>query len=197
MKAVIASVPEHILKWRRRTGADRHDEMWEGVLHMAPVPNREHQDLESCIEFWFRQHWTKPTGGRVYHQINVAEPGTWPDNYRVPDLVVLTPARFHVDCNEYFDGGPDVVVEIRSPDDESYEKFDFYAKVGVQEVWVIDRDTRSPEIYALVGCEYQRREANAEGWLTSDASGVELRSTANEKLEIRLAGQNESAALLP
>ncbi len=34
MKAVMASVPEHILEWRRRTGADQWDEMWEGVLHM-------------------------------------------------------------------------------------------------------------------------------------------------------------------
>jgi hypothetical protein len=39
MKAVMANVPEHILEWRRRTGADQWDEMWEGVLHMAPSPN--------------------------------------------------------------------------------------------------------------------------------------------------------------
>lgn len=197
MKAVMASVPEHILEWRRRTGADRHDEMWEGVLHMAPSPNRDHQEFVGAILSWLRYNWNQPRGRRVYHEINVAEPGTWPDNYRVPDLVLLTPARFHIDRNEYFDGGPDVVVEIRSPDDESYEKFDFYAKVGVQEIWVIDRDTRCPEIYVLVGSEYQRRETNTDGWLTSDASGVEFRSAANEKLEIRLTGQNESAALLP
>ena len=39
MKAVMANVPEHILEWRRRTGADQWDEMWEGVLHMAPSPS--------------------------------------------------------------------------------------------------------------------------------------------------------------
>ena len=39
----------------------------------------------------------------------------WPNNYRIPDLVLLTPERFDIDCNEYFDGGPDAVVEIRSP----------------------------------------------------------------------------------
>jgi len=36
MKAVIAEVPEDILQQRKRTGADRWDEVWEGVLHMAP-----------------------------------------------------------------------------------------------------------------------------------------------------------------
>jgi hypothetical protein len=96
---------------------------------MAASPNREHQDFEYGLEFWLREHWAKPNGCRVYHQINVAEPGTWPDNYRIPDLVLLTPARFHIDCNEYFDGGPDVVVEIHSPDDEAYEKLGFYAMI--------------------------------------------------------------------
>jgi Uma2 family endonuclease len=60
----------------------------------------------------------------------VAPPGGWPDNHRIPDLVLLTPARFAIDRNEYFEGAPDVVVEIRSPGDESYEKRDFYAALG-------------------------------------------------------------------
>src|SRR3990172_7275684 len=161
MKAVMANVPEHILAWRRRTGADQWDEMWEGVLHMAPSPNRDHQDFEGALEAWLRQHWAAPGGGRVYHQINISEPGTWPDNYRIPDLVLLTPQRFDIDRNEYFDGGPDAVVEIHSPGDEAYEKLDFYAKVGVREVWVIERDTKRPEIYELVGDEYRAREASA------------------------------------
>ena len=60
MKAVMANVPEHILAWRRRTGADQWDEMWEGVLHMAPSPNRDHQDFEGALEFWLRLHWAEP-----------------------------------------------------------------------------------------------------------------------------------------
>src|ERR1044072_4845989 len=109
MKAVMATVPPDILEWRRRTGADQWDEMWEGVLHMAPSPNRDHQDFEGALEAWLRLNWAGPNGCRVYHQINVAQPGTWPKNYRVPDLVLLTPKRFHIDCNEYFEGGPDAV----------------------------------------------------------------------------------------
>jgi len=45
MKAVIPEVPQHFLEQRARTGLDRWDEMWEGVLHVPPAPNREHQDL--------------------------------------------------------------------------------------------------------------------------------------------------------
>lgn len=197
MKAVMANVPEHILEWRRRTGADQWDEMWEGVLHMAPSPNRDHQRFEFRLEAWLWEHWAEPGGCRVYHQINVSEPGTWPNDYRIPDLVLLTPARFDIDCNEYFDGGPDAVVEIHSAGDESYEKFDFYAKVGVREVWVIDRDSKRPEVFELVGNEYQLREPNADGWVRSNVANVEMRAAAGDKLEIRVVGRDETLAKLP
>jgi Uma2 family endonuclease len=193
----MAQVPAHILEWRRRTGADQWDEMWEGVLHMAPSPNRDHQDFEFDLEDWLRRHWAKPNGCRVYHQINIAEPGAWPNNYRIPDLVLLTPARFDIDCNEYFDGGPDAVVEIYSPGDESYEKLDFYAKVGVREVWIIDRDSKRPEVFELIDDAYQLRECDAEGWVVSQVAGVEFRASKDEKLEIRLVGHSETLSRLP
>jgi Uma2 family endonuclease len=197
MKAVMASVPEHILEWRRRTGADRWDEMWEGILHMAPSPNRDHQGFEFRLESWLYEHWAKPNGCQVYHQRNVAEPGTWPDNYRVPDLVLLTPMRFDIDQNEFIDGGPDVVVEIHSPGDEAYEKLDFYAKVAVREVWIINRDSKRPEIFELVGGEHRSRMADANGWLRSDVASAEFRAAGDGKLEIRLTGHPETAARLP
>ena len=94
MKAVFPEVPQHVLDHRSRTGADMWDEMWEGVLHMPPVPNREHQDLALTLAFWLRTHWAVPRGNRVHGPINVASPGGWPNDYRIPDLVLLTPERF-------------------------------------------------------------------------------------------------------
>jgi Uma2 family endonuclease len=197
MKAVMANVPEHILEWRHRTGADQWDEMWKGVLHMAPSPNRDHQDFELTLAMWLRLNWAIPNSCRVYTRINVAEAGAWPDNYRIPDIVLLTPARFDIDHNEYFDGGPDAIVEIHSPGDEAYDKLDFYAKVGVREVWIIDRDTKRPELFELVGDEFQPQETDAEGWLRSNVAGVELRATAGEKLEIRIADRENTLTRLP
>src|SRR5438093_132592 len=57
MKAVIPCVSDPILAWRKHSGADQYDEMWEGVLHMPPVPNRFHQDLEFALEAWLRWFW--------------------------------------------------------------------------------------------------------------------------------------------
>ena len=195
MKAVLAEVPEHFLAWRKTTGADRYDEMWDGVLHMGPMPNRRHQDLEGALESWLRTHWTRQSGGKVYHQINVASIGGWTNNYRVPDLVLLLPDRFGIDHNEYFEGAPSAVVEIRSPNDETYEKLPFYAGIGVPEVWIFDRDSRQPELQHLVGSEYRPLAPDADSWLLS-ALGVEFRAEAVGKLCMRLAGWHESQTIL-
>lgn len=129
--------------------------------------------------------------------MNVASPGRWPNDYRIPDLVLLKPDRFHIDKNEYLDGGPNVVVEIRSPGDESYEKLPFYARIGTEEAWIIDRDTKVPEIYLLRGEDYEPATADAEGWLHSPATGVQLRGEAGGKLAIQLAGRGETRELVP
>jgi Uma2 family endonuclease len=197
MIAVMANVPEHILEWRRRTGADRYDEMWDGVLHMAPVPNRGHQDFAFALAMWLRLNWANPNGCRVHLEINIAEEGTWPNNYRIPDLVLLTPARFHIDGNEYFDGGPDAVVEIHSPGDEAYDKLEFYAKLDVLEVWIIDRYTKQPEVLELPGDACRARQPDAAGLSRSVAAGVEMQFVASDKLEIRVGGRDGTQARLP
>jgi Uma2 family endonuclease len=185
------------MELRRRNGADRWDEMWDGVLHMPPMPNRRHQDLEWAIEAWLRQFWVPCSGGKCYHQINVASLGGWPRNYRIPDVVLLTPDRFGIDKDEYFEGGPTVVVEIRTAGDETYQKFDFYAAIGVSEVWVVDRDTRRPEVYQLQGSGYEAVAADAAGCLASRATGVSLGASPQGQLTLQLAGNPASLRELP
>jgi hypothetical protein len=51
-----------------------------------------------------------------------------------------------------------VVVEIVSPDDETYDKLPFYAAHGVNEVLVSDPDERSLRIMALAGDHYEDAE---------------------------------------
>jgi len=197
VKAVMPEVPQQILNWRKRCGADQWDEMWEGVLHMPPAPNRDHQALEGALERWLWTYWAEPRGARVYHQINVASVGGWPSDYRIPDLVLLTPDRFHIDRNEYFEGPPLVVVEIHSPGDEAREKAPFYAELGVPEMWIIDRDAKRPEIYTLGENRYDEAPPDGEGWLGSPHAGIFLRAEPGGKLAIRRADDPDSLRLLP
>jgi len=197
MKGVLPDIPEHILEWRARTGADQWDEMWDAVLHMPPAPNGEHRELEGALEYWLRDRWCPAGGNKVFHQINLARPGGWPDDYRIPDLVLLAPGRFGIDRNEYFEGAPTVVVEIHSPGDETIEKMPFYARLGVPELWIIDRDTKAPQIHVLADGRYEKHVADAEGWRISSATGVRLRGEMGAKLGIQLADDLATFQVLP
>jgi len=119
------------------------------------------------------------------------------NNYRIPDLVLLTAERFSINCRTHFEGGPEVVVEIRSPGDESEEKLPFYAQIGVLEVWVIDRDTKQIDLYVLTGDSYVRRPARDDGWFHSPVTDIEMRVGRPGKFAIRLRGDDSTRGELP
>jgi Uma2 family endonuclease len=198
MKVFIPSAPPELIEERKRTGAHQWDEMWDGVWHLMPLPNREQQDLEGSLIGYLHTRWARPNRAKVHLQINLASPGGWPDkDYRIPDLLLLWPERFSINRNEYFDGAPDAVIEIHSPGDEAYEKLPFYAKLGVPEVWIIHRDTKEPEIHLLRRGRYRRQKPAANGWVISPAMGVELRVGKPGKLAVRMNGDDATRQDLP
>jgi Uma2 family endonuclease len=199
MQAVIANMPRHWIEERKNSEAGQWDEMWNGVLHMPPMPNTMHQDFEGSLAAYLRYRWARPTGNKVYQQINLcpANERDWPLNYRVPDILLLTPAQFGINRGTHFAGAPLVVVEIKSPGDESYEKFPFYAGIGVQEVWVFDRDSRTPEIHVLVAGAYELQSPAVDGWHRSAATGVEFRQTRPGWVWVRVNGDEATAEELP
>ena len=200
MRGVMPEVPEHILEWRKRTGMWQRDEIWDGVLHMSPEPDREHQDFEGSFESWLRQNWARPRRHKVYHRINLSLPGAgsdWIHNFRIPDLVLLTRERFSIDHRTHFEGGPEVVVEIRSPNDESEDKLPFYAEIGILEVWIIDRDTKEIDLHVLAGDSYVQQLADADGWSRSPFTGIEMRVGKPGKLAIRMSGNDATREELP
>ena len=148
-----------------------------------------------------RQHWARPRRvKKVYHRVNVALPGAgadWIYNYRIPDLVLLTRERFSIDRTTHFEGGPDVAVEIRSPGDESEEKLAFYALIGVLEVWIIDRDTKQPDVYVLGPDGYRIQAVDSDGWFRSARTGIEFRPGRPGKLAIRLVDDESSCEEIP
>jgi Uma2 family endonuclease len=145
---------------------------------------------------YLRLFWAPPRQAKAYPEINVASIGGWPNDYRVPDLVLLLPERFAIDRNEYFEGAPTAVVEIHSPGDETYEKLPFYADLGVPEVWVIHRDSKEPEIHVLRG-KRLRKQRLSKGWLRGPTTGIDLTQASPGKLAIRLAGDEASRRVLP
>jgi Uma2 family endonuclease len=133
-------VPESLLDERRRLGLDVFDEIWEGVLHMVPPPSGEHQILESrMIATLIGVADRRGLVASVETGLFAAD-----DDYRVPDLIASRPAQR---TRRGVDDTAELVVELRSPHDETDEKLPWYASRGVSEILVVDPPTRAIELY--------------------------------------------------
>jgi Uma2 family endonuclease len=83
------------------------------------------------------------------------------------------------------------VIEIRSPDDETYDKFPFYASLGVREVVVIDRDTKRPELFRLAGSQYVVLQEDAQGFVRSETMDVRFGRIPAEKPRLAVEDARE------
>jgi Uma2 family endonuclease len=149
-------VEERIKAERAASGGDRYDEVWEGVYMMAPLADDEHQDLQTQLGgvLLVRVGWTGL--GQVRTGVNVSDrEDDWTKNYRCPDVAVFLPGTKARNCGTFWLGGPDFAIEIISRGDRSRDKFDFYAKVGVRELLLVDRHPWALEFYQLVRNEMQ------------------------------------------
>jgi len=133
---------------RALTGADRFDEVWDGVYMMAPLANNEHQLLASELSYVIRQAVASPEEGRVFVGCNVSDREVkWEKNYRCPDVAVFLKGNPARDCDTHWLGGPDFAVEVVSPYDRSRDKLGFYASIGVRELLILDRRPWRLELY--------------------------------------------------
>ena len=166
VKAVMLDVPQALLDERRRTGADRWDEMWEGVLHMVPPPSGEHQRVGTNLLLALAP-LARSRGLEPFYETGLFRPGV-DDDYRVPDQVYARPGQV---SRRGVEGGAPLVVEIRSPGDETYEKLPWYASVGVDQVLVVHLEPRAAELFACREGAVVPAEAGPEG-LVVDSLGV-------------------------
>jgi Uma2 family endonuclease len=147
-------IEEELLENRRAWGGDKFDEVWEGVYVMAPMANTEHMELMGKLTAAFIAALQDIPGVRVFPGINVSDRReNWGQNFRCPDVAVVLPNSKAVDCDAFYFGGPDFVVEIASDYDRSREKFEFYSGIGVRELLLVDRNPWQLELYRLSGSE--------------------------------------------
>lgn len=160
MRATLVNAPDSLIEERARLGIDTRDECWDGEWHLANPPKR----------------WNVMLVGTLFEVLApiARERGLvpYPDglgifggerDWRVPDLALIRPG------DEIDDGATSaaMVVEVRSPGDDSYAKLGFYAEREVDEVLVVHEDRRI-ELYrrrddgTLVRVEHERGGARSE-----------------------------------
>ena len=75
---------------RKTRKLDRWDEVWDGVLVVAAVPNNEHQRLVSRLSVPFMAIIDWDGGDQVQPGANVSDRDKgWKKNYRIPDVLVF------------------------------------------------------------------------------------------------------------
>jgi Uma2 family endonuclease len=131
---------------RRAMRQDLHDEVWHGEYHMAPAAHNYHGLLVIELAVVLRE-FAVLKGLVVGTAFNL---GDDVDNFRVPDLGVH---RELLDAVRVPTAA--MVVEVVSPDDESWLKFDHYAARGVDEVLIADPRDRTLHLFVLVDGRYE------------------------------------------
>ncbi|NOZ40296.1 MAG: Uma2 family endonuclease [Planctomycetes bacterium] len=176
---------EQLIKDRKFRGIDQRDEVWEGVYVMTPAPNDEHQDLVGGFTHVLRETIDHCQLGKSRPGVNLSDRvEDWTRNFRCPDVVVFlndTTAEFH---NTFWLGGPDLAIEVVSPEDQSREKLSFYEKIGTRELLIVDRDPWQLELHRLAGKKLVLAGTSTLAdpvWLVSETVPLKLRLQPDEK----------------
>jgi Uma2 family endonuclease len=133
---------------REASGADRYDEVWEGITMMAPLPNNEHQEIATRLACILQEIVGWPGLGDVCAGVNLSDRAEgWEHNYRVPDVAVFLRTGRAENLGTHWRGAADFLVEVISPCDRTREKLDFYSRLGVRELLLVDREPWALELY--------------------------------------------------
>lgn len=134
----VTDPPQPVEDWlarRRALGQDRFDEVWEGEYHVAPAPSGRHGRVDDELGLALGP-LAKRAGLKGTTACNIGRP----DDFRVPDR-----AYFRSGGLEVWNPTAAIVVEVVSPGDESRLKFAFYHRAGIEEVLIVDPETRTVE----------------------------------------------------
>ncbi|GIV04947.1 MAG: hypothetical protein KatS3mg016_0522 [Fimbriimonadales bacterium] len=117
----------------------------------------EHQEIMVWLASKLWEYARQNNLGKVWADINVDLPT---GDLVGPDIVYLATENLLLYSRGYIQGAPDLVAEVLSPSNASYdrvEKLDAYRRAGVPWVWLVDPETLvveeyqwTPEGYLLV-----------------------------------------------
>jgi Uma2 family endonuclease len=141
---------EQLLLQRTALGLDHRDEMWEGVLHMVPPAGGPHQLLAGRLLVALAPS-TEHVGLFAAGETGLFDPAQPDARWRVPDLVVARPEQW---TERGVEGPAALVVEVRSPGDESFAKLPFYAEMAVAQVLIIEPRDLTFVLHRLGGDGY-------------------------------------------
>lgn len=131
-------------------------EVVDGVLYMAPSPNRWHQKTSGRLFRYLSAHVEDTGLGEVYEPPFDVELA--PKVVVQPDVIVVLHANLEKITDARIIGAPDLLVEVSSPGTVGYDrskKQAAYAHAGVPEYWIADPWSRTIEVFVLEAGAYR------------------------------------------
>jgi Uma2 family endonuclease len=131
-------------------------EIIEGVLYVANAPSFQHQSTVHQLD--------RQIGNFVSeHQLGYVIPAPFEVHLSAlsrpvqPDITFIRTERISVQSLQIFEGAPDLIVEVLSPDSirrDRVIKFTAYEAAGVTEYWIANPNTHTVEVFILSHGEY-------------------------------------------
>ena len=148
MMVLDPDVEKQVLAERSGMDGSQYDEVWDGVYVVMPLSDDEHQGLVTEFGFVLTKVVGRPGLGEVFPGVNLSELAEgWEKNYCEPDVAVFLKNGRAIDRDTHWQGAADFLVEIINPGERIDWKIPRYARMGVVELLVIDRDPWSLELY--------------------------------------------------
>jgi len=130
-------------------------ELWDGEIIMSPAPHPDHQRI--VRGFFLKLH-------RFVEERNLGEVLFSPvdvvlTRHRAvqPDVLFVSKGRLDIIQN-HLTAAPDLAMEVISEGSwqrDRIQKKALYEQFGLPEYWIVDPDSRSIEVFALVNGSYQ------------------------------------------
>ena len=117
---------------------------------MSPSPNRYHQDISRNLEVLIANFLEEHPIGKIYDA--PFDVYLTPHDVFQPDLAFIANDRFSILTHEGTNGAPTWVAEILSPGNSKLDrstKKAVYASAGVDELWIIDPNAKTIEVFRL------------------------------------------------
>ncbi|MDZ4800777.1 MAG: Uma2 family endonuclease [Bryobacteraceae bacterium] len=112
-------------------------ELLEGELSLVPPPKKGHKNIEMNLERWLVRNLSDDFLSTGEFGVRIGK-----DSYIIPDVAVVDRIRWEATPDDgYFEGAPELAVEVLSPTNSARgiaTKIALYFEHGAQECWIVD-----------------------------------------------------------
>lgn len=130
-------------------------ELWNGEIVMSPAPHPNHQEIVLNFAQRLKDFAGKKNLGKVY--VSPVDVVLTQKRVVQPDVLFISKARLGIVKN-FIDGVPDLAMEVISETSwqrDRIQKKALYEQCGLPEYWIIDPDSETIEVFALIKGVYQ------------------------------------------